>query len=192
MKHLDDGRLGDAVDGRIARADAEHLEACAECRTQLAALSAVLQQVTDVEAPAPSPLFWEHFRGRVARAIDEPEPARALWTMGAPFRWLTSAAALLTVALVAITLSIDPRIPSDPGVAVPASAVAAADADNVDQDEAWALVRSLAEDLDYESAHDAGVAPAPGAVERAAVELTPSEQTALVELLEQAMKRTDS
>ena len=192
MKHLDEGRLADAIDGRMDRADVIHLESCDPCRTQLAELRAVLEQVTAVPAPPPSPLFWEHFRARVARAIDEPGAMPSAWTIGARFRWLTAASAILTVALVLLTMSIDPGTPGDPVVAVSGSAAAGTDVDDVEQDEAWALVRSLAEDLDFESVHDAGVAPAPGAVDRAAVELTPSEQTALVELLEQEMKRTDS
>lgn len=192
MTHLDEGRLGEALDGRMDRADVIHLESCAACRTQLAELRAVLEQVAAVPIPPPSPLFWEHFRTRVARAIDEPGAMSSAWPIDAGFRWLTAASAVLTLALVLVTISIDPGTRADPAVAVSGSATASTGVDDMEQDEAWALVRSLAADLDFESVHDAGVAPAPGAVDRAAVELSPSEQTALVELLEQEMKRTDS
>ena len=62
----------------------------------------------------------------------------------------------------------------------------------MDADEAWSLVRSVADDLDYDAVREAGVAPASGAVDLAATELSPSEQTALVKLLEEELKRTDS
>ena len=192
MKHLDEERLGEALEGTMAPGDAAHLDACATCRTEFEALRAVLQQVTHVEAPAPSPLFWAHFRARVTEAIDAAGLPAASWLAGPRFRWLTAASAAMTMALVTLTLSIDPKPANAPDEAASASVPVPAEVDDLDQDEAWALVRSLAEDLDVESAHDAGVSPAPGSVERAAEELSATERTALVQLLEQEMKRTDS
>ena len=191
MKHLDEERLGEALEGRMAPGDAAHLDACATCRTQLEELRAVLEQVMHVEVPPPSPLFWAHFRPRVAHAIDAPVLPPASWLAGPGFRWLTAASAV-TIALVALTLSTTPKPTKAPDAVASATVPLTPEVDDVDQDEAWALVRSLAEDLDVESAHDAGVSPAPGSVERAAEELSATERTALVQLLEQEMKRTDS
>ena len=192
MKHLDEERLGEALEGTVAPGDAAHLDACATCRTQLEELRVVLQRLTQVEVPAPAPLFWTHFRTRVAQAIDAPASSRASWFAGPGFRWLAAASAAVTIALVALTLSNDPKPAGAPNAAASATVPFTPEADDVDHDEAWALVRSLAEDLDVESAHDAGVSPAPGSVERAAAELSATERTALVQLLEQEMKRTDS
>jgi hypothetical protein len=58
-----------------------------------------------------------------------------------------------------------------------------------DEDAAWALVRSLADDLHYDDALAAGVQPAPGSVERAATELPEAERAELVRLLRNEMKR---
>ena len=188
MKHLDDQRLVDAAEGRLDALDLPHLESCGACQAQVSELRAVLMRVATVEEPVPSPLFWEHFRSRIVDALTPgPAPARA----GAGFRWLTAATSAVTVALVMLAVVVRPpdveRVPPQE-----VSSPLQADTDDIDADEAWALVRSMAEDLEYEDARAAGVAPASGALDRAALELSPAEQTALIRLLEEEMKRTDS
>lgn len=186
MTHLDDERLMKAIDGPRDAADAAHLDVCDSCRAQVEELRAVMARVTSVADPIPSPLFWEHFRARISDAIASgPPPADRV---SAGFRWLTAASALVTAALVVGTLGL--RTPENDSAA-PRIVAGAQPADDIDADEAWSLVRSVADDLDYESVRDAGVTPASGALDRAAMELTPSEQTALVKLLEEEMKRTD-
>ena len=194
MTHLDDERLLDAAEGRLARAAVAHLETCASCRAQVGELQDVLAQVALVEEPAPSPLFWEHFRARVSAGL---EPVSQLPAPRIPFgfRWLSGAALAVTLALVTFA-AIATRSSSGAGDAPLLTAEAPRpreDAlEDLAEDEAWMLVRSLADDLDYDTAREAGVTPAPGALERAAAELSASEQSALIDLLEQEMKRTDS
>lgn len=195
MTHLDDEQLLDAAEGRHEAASAAHLEGCPSCHAQVRELRDVLSQVALVESPAPSPLFWDHFRNRIRGALDPvPEsslPAGSLFG----FRWLSVASVALTLALVtaaALTTrqTVDPI--GGPRGTVDSSSSQPASVDDLDEDEAWALVRSLADDLDYDVAREAGVAPAPGALERAAAELSATEQSALIRLLEEEMKRTDS
>lgn len=193
MKHLDDERLVDAAEGRLEAVAALHLEGCASCQAQVSELRAVLTRVVAVEDPEPSPLFWGHFRARVSDAI-VPDPAPAGIRRSAGFRWLTAATSAATIALIVLTVvGRGPNVePVQQDVAARSMAASYPETDDLDADEAWLLVRSVADDLDYEAAREAGVAPASGALERAALELSPSEQTALVKLLEEEMKRTDS
>ena len=51
-------------------------------------------------------------------------------------------------------------------------------------------MRSVAADLDYDAAMEAGIVPRPGAIERAAVELDDDERAELVRLIEAELKRT--
>lgn len=193
MTHLDDERLLDAAEGRPDRAAAAHLDACPSCRAQVRGLRDVLARVALVEDPAPSPLFWEHFRARVSEALDTAPPPSAQRTAFG-FRWLSAATVALTLALVAFAVVArgPGRAPVDAPLISAGPASPYEPAEDLAEDEAWALVRSLADDLDYDAAREAGVAPAPGAVERAAAELSAPEQSALIRLIEEEMKRTDS
>jgi hypothetical protein len=193
MTHLDDEQLLDAAEGRLEAAAAAHAEGCPSCHAQVRELRDVLAQVALVESPAPSPLFWDHFRARVRTALDPAsQPARSRSPFGFP--WLSVASAALTLVLVTAA-AITTRPGGDP-VEVPRGAAEASSqpgsVEDLGDDEAWALVRSLAEDLDYDMAREAGVTLAPGALERAAAELSATEQSALIRLLEEEMKRTDS
>lgn len=207
MQHLDDTQLVDAVDGRPDAAAAAHADACAQCRARLAEMRRMLGALAAVDVPEPSPLFWDHFPSRVTRAIDVP---------AAPQRWFTagrlvwsSAAALVVVALLLVPRVMSPTSDEPLPDAVvnrvePASAKAPAGEpglvsnplepwsadDDLEADEAWALVRSVAEDIDYEDAHQIGVAPRAGSIERAAMELSDSERAELARLIEQELKRT--
>jgi hypothetical protein len=61
---------------------------------------------------------------------------------------------------------------------------------NLDDDEEWALVRLVAEDLQWEEAQDAGLNPRPGSMERAALEMSPIERQELARLIEDELKGT--
>lgn len=119
MRHLTHEEILDAVEpdrgGRAAadraRTDA-HLHECAECRAQVSALTGLLREVSAVDVPEPSPLFWEHFSRRVSDSVRESAdvPAREAWwrrvlPAGAvPWRWVAS----VGVALVALVLFFGP------------------------------------------------------------------------------------
>ena len=62
--------------------------------------------------------------------------------------------------------------------------------DDLDEDEAWAVVRAAAEDLDADAAAAAGLAPPAGSAERLAAQLTAEEQAELIRLVETELKRS--
>jgi hypothetical protein len=194
MQHLDDTQLVDAVDGRLDEAAAAHADACEQCRARLTELRRMLGALAAVDVPEPSPLFWDHFPSRVSRAIDVP---------AAPQRWFTPARLVWSsaAALVVVAVLLVPRVMSPAGEGppeghgdststVPNSLEPWPADDDLEADEAWALVRSVAEDIDYEDAHQIGVAPRAGSIERAAMELSDSERAELARLIEQELKRT--
>jgi hypothetical protein len=61
--------------------------------------------------------------------------------------------------------------------------------DNADDDEAWAIVRAAAIDLNWDEVHAAGISAHPGDVETVALELTEDERVELARLLDKDLKR---
>ena len=77
-------------------------------------------------------------------------------------------------------------------VIVPATSAATADGlvpDDADTDEAWAVVRAAAIDLNWDDAHEAGISAHPGDVERVVLELSADERVELARLLDKDLKR---
>ena len=58
----------------------------------------------------------------------------------------------------------------------------------IETDEAWALVRALAEDLDHDEMAGEGLSPRPGAANHLTSELTAAERNELARLLEEQLK----
>jgi hypothetical protein len=73
--HPGDDALLDVVEGNASVEAESHVARCAECARRVSDVRAGLAMAGAADAPEPSPLFFEHFRGRVASAIDAP-PAR--------------------------------------------------------------------------------------------------------------------
>jgi hypothetical protein len=67
--------------------------------------------------------------------------------------------------------------------------VAQAATDDVEVDEAWALVRAVAEDVFWEDVTGAGISARPGSAERAVMDLTEAERGELAALLEEELRR---
>jgi hypothetical protein len=61
--------------------------------------------------------------------------------------------------------------------------------DDLDSDEAWAVVRAAAADLGWEDADAAGISAHPGDVENAALQLDSAERGELARLLDEDLKR---
>lgn len=93
--HPGDDALLDVTFGAASVETSRHVSACAECAGRIADVRAGLSMAAAAEAPEPSPLFWDAFRGRVAAAIDAP-PARPRYA-----RFLLPAV-LATAATVAV------------------------------------------------------------------------------------------
>jgi hypothetical protein len=111
-RHLEDDALLDVLEGVASVEATRHAKECAECAPRVAEARAGLSMAAGAEAPEPSPLFWDAFRGRVASAIEAPPARRG-------YRGFVLPAFLATAAIVAaITfLPLDGPAP----VAVPAS-----------------------------------------------------------------------
>jgi hypothetical protein len=195
MRHLTDDEAAAMAAGDERETHASHLAACATCTAQVAACRATLRAVAAVDVPEPPPLFWAAFSARVGAAIDTP-PARA-WSVAPARTWAGLAAVLLLAAALVFLLPRDPGIETAdspvteqavpaPGTEPHADETAALWPEN---DEAWEVVRSVAADVDYEAVRDEGIAPRPGALERAALELDADERAELVRLIQAELKR---
>jgi hypothetical protein len=170
-----------------------HVETCARCREQAEILRAMHAVAATDQIPEPSPLFWDHFSARVSERMHrEPLPApSARWTRGPFATWAAAAAiAVLLISTLAWRATLHapaPRVPEQ--VSVPADFAAAEPVDDLDSDEAWAVVRAATADLVWEEAHAAGITPRPGDVEAEALHLNAAERRELERLLDEDMKR---
>jgi hypothetical protein len=186
MKHLtDDGAAALAL-GEGDPAHAAHAAECAACAARVRACADALRDVAALDVPDPSPLFWTQFANRVANAVTEAEAddhrSGTMAPAHAPVHAWMGIAAALVLAVAALLVSSRPQPPAvqDAGL-TPSADIWLASAD--DEDEAWAVVQSVASDLHYEDVRDAGIAPRPGALDRAAAEMTDDERAELIRLL---------
>jgi hypothetical protein len=62
--------------------------------------------------------------------------------------------------------------------------------DDIETDEAWAVVRTAAEGLEWDEAHAVGISARPGSAEGVALELSAEERAELARLIGTEMKRT--
>ena len=201
MMHLTDAEFVDLVDGVLPEVRAAHVDRCDSCRSQAAAMRAVLARAVADDVPEPSPLFWTHLSHRVKETIAIQTIDRRGW-----FAWVRqgrvwpAAAALATFVLVVGIWRVLPTsghraaVAALPMAASPSTATASAvnDADvddDIDADEAWALVRTVADDVPWDQTHDAGISARPGSAERVALQLTPAERKELARLLEDELRR---
>ena len=201
MKHLTPTAFVDLLESASALSPdrRRHLETCADCRAQLETLRETRTAAFEDADAGPSPLFWDHFSARVAEAIrNEPVPsALAPWRRAPLMTWATAAS--IVVLLIAITVwrtTLHAPAPaatiarqSPPPDAATAVSPTDAAADDVDADEAWAVVRAAAIDLDWDEVHSAGISAHPGDVESVAMELSAEERLELARLLDENLKR---
>ncbi len=198
MAHLSEAEFVDWVDGTLPSARASHVDTCATCRSQAERLRLDLTVIADRREPIPepSPLFWDHLSQRVRESVRDVESAprqshwfaRQLWTA------VAGSAIALVVAIALWTAPRDPnpaeRTQTSGSPAerqtLPAEPVHVA----LEEDQEWALVRTVADDLQWENAHEAGLSARPGAAERVALEMSPEERQELARLLEDDLKRT--
>ena len=216
MKHLTEAELVDLVDGALAPSRSVHLVACDTCRAAEAELREMLRRTGEVQIPEPSPLFWKHFSARVhegVRGVEVGEGSRWVgWFVGPAFvssrRWALGGTVLTLVLVAAVWRASAPapgrvalmttasvssaESSSQPGGLVRDSPIPGAlidDAFDPDTDEAWALVRTVADDLSWDDAAAEGVGVRPGSAERAMMTLTVDERSELVRLLQAETKQ---
>jgi anti-sigma factor RsiW len=88
-----DNELGDAVRLQVS----SHLETCAECRNQLAALQAADAMIRDSDAVEPSATFERSFWGKVSALERRKNPAWKQWLQPG---WRPAVAVGLTAGIV--------------------------------------------------------------------------------------------
>jgi hypothetical protein len=213
MRHLTPRELVDYVEGALAPDRAAHVDTCADCRSKGASLGDTLstaQATKTIDVPEPSPLYWEHLSARVREAVAQEDAREAgwlAWLRHSPQAWAAASAAL-TIALVVLAWRASAPEPG-PRPATVASRPAAPETaaidpspdvepDDLNADEAWALVRTLADEVewvesdDVDFGHETWLTARPGSAERFALSLTPAELSALAQILETELKRTRS
>jgi len=203
--HLDATELVDALDSTLTASRLQHLETCAPCRDRADELRLVMTsaRVADGEdVPEPAPLFWDQFSARVRDAVaGEPAPRPAFWQFLALPRVSLAAAALAAIVIVSVALWQTAERETDPAVTSTAASAGISDlaadeaADDFDSDEAWALVRAMADEIAPDDLDGEGMSSGPGAAEHLVLRLNEQERVELARLLEEQTKRpakTDS
>jgi hypothetical protein len=201
MTHFTDDEFVDLMDDVMPSARRAHLQKCDACRAQAGAMGAVLARAVDSkdsDVPEPSPLFWDHLSARVRDAVAA--PALPTWR---DRMWSPGAAWTAGLASVALAVAVSHSMLPHATLTLPPSAVAinvlnaptargataVEPADDIETDEAWALVRSVADQVGWDEAHDAGISTRPDAAERMTLELSAREQSELARLLQRELAR---
>jgi hypothetical protein len=195
--HLNAEALVDIAEGTRPESAAPHLAACELCRAQVRELRAMMLAAQDVEVPEPSPLFWDHLSSRVSRAVAEEGPRLALFSFLRTRTFQASAFVAVMALLVAVVLT--PRIPAPVPASIDAPApgsVAEADIGlelirdvTSDDDASLTVVASLTDDVDMETAREAGLAPR-GSAEHAVTHMSAGELRELGRLLQEELARS--
>jgi hypothetical protein len=197
MRHFHPDELVDLADGTRSEAGEPHLLTCPVCRRQLADARAMISAVAAVTVPEPSPLFWDHLSARVHQAVvAEGAPHRVSWLQVQSWsRFVVPVSVGVFAALVlavALTTRLG-RVPRDS--AAPPEIVAAGEvARSVEpvalaDDPSLELVADLTEDMDWNTAREAGFAPRRGALDRAVSHLDDVERRELQRLLKEELAR---
>jgi len=201
--HLSDSEFIDLIDGTLPAGRGAHLDGCEVCSAQAAQLAVSLADVRHIDVPEPPAFFWAQLSARVNAAVagEAARPASIRW-QSAPIRGLALAAVAVIVAALAVlpqvrsavlpqtrsNLSTAPRVTIDStGAAAESVPADAVDFNALDTDEAWALVRTLAADLDDEEMRDEGVSAGDDALEHLTAQLTDAERTELARLLQEQL-----
>lgn len=195
MKHLSRAEFVDLIESSpsLPAERAQHIETCAQCREDADVLRAMHSLAAADDIPEPSPLFWDHFSGRVAEELRR-EPLPTPPTRWIPVPFATWAAAGTIVVLLISTVvwrttlhAPAPHVPTQ--VSASPDFVTMEPVDDLDNDEAWAVVRAATADLAWEDAHAAGITPRPGEVEKEALQLNAAERAELERLIDEDVKR---
>ena len=209
MTHLLDTEFVEFAEGTLPAARASHLDGCAECRAQAEAVSAALREVTAVEMPEPSPLFWDHFSTRVRDEVAHEVPDQAPSWVTVGIRVLMPLVAAVAVVIGVFSGALLPRwmqgtrpdarltsshATADAGIAVPPP-VTGLELDSttaVDPQNAgvWDTLTAAASDMSVDEAHAAGMGVRPGAVDHAVEHMNQAELTELGRLLKDELKRS--
>lgn len=197
MTHLSDAELVDAAEHGRAIAPNPHLETCDRCRSTVDRLAAAMREISAIEVPEPSPLFWDHLSSRMhdAVAAEPSAPRLSGWLTLAPWMQMVAFCAIViavaSIAWVARSSRVTASAVSMASVSLPAApSKTAASTDTVASanDPAWAVVSAAADDLSGDGTPSAGFAVRPAAIDTAVQQLTPQEREELRRLLQGELK----
>jgi hypothetical protein len=178
-RHLTSHELIDLLDGTLDRPRAAHIEACADCREQAAALRRVMTELGTDEVPEPSPLFWEHFSARVRQATAEADaPAPGLARVWRPAAVLLGACAVGLLVAAVLWWPAGGR-PASPDVRV---GVISVDEPILADDGPWTFIVLAAESVAWDEAAD-DFAVAPDVADEAVASLSPAERAELARII---------
>ena len=140
-----------------------------------------------LDVPEPSPLFWDHFPGRVRAAVDAaPQAEPAPW-------WTRRAFALAMAVAIAGTASFWAWSRQASDIAPEAAPVEIADGavtgstDVDDEDAGWQVVGAVAATAGVDALSEAGFGVAPGGAEAAIDALSDLQRAELMTLLQAEM-----
>jgi len=195
--HLADQELVDALDGTLDARRLAHVSTCASCTMQLEEFRTIAGEAGAAGVPEPPAFFWTQLSARVRASVAE-EPRPGSWSLSWR-RWSRPAAAIaaavVVTGIVVPVTGLWPRTATNSEPPVAAALQIQDDGDagedvfaEIDTDEAWALVRALAEDLDHDEMEGEGVSARPGAVNYLTSELSAAERIELARLLEEQLK----
>ncbi len=207
MSHLSDIELVDVIEDRHEARLAAHVADCTACRERVAELRGVLLATRELDAPEPSPLFWDLFSERLrARLSREPASSRgwrSLWDH--QFGHLGRLGAATAVGLtVAFLLVVVPNGELWRGAGSPDGSVdglprtldgdqrAASPMLPPDGGAEWMLLVLVTDGMSWDEAGEVGLGVGPGLVEGAVEQLSAGERRRLAELLRAELDATQS
>jgi len=200
MKHLTEHEIVDLVEHAGISRHEEHVSACERCRARVAMMRDAIARIAEADVPEPSPLFWEHLSARVREGVEDIIPD-SWWrsiVRSPALNWSVAGALVMLIVVGGVwrRSTQQPAISTAPAIATAATSTldaAGSDLDDIgtlDNDAAWGLVRTVADDLSWDDTIAAGVAVAPGSADRAIRSLTVAERAELVSLLQSEIKHS--
>jgi hypothetical protein len=194
MTHLSPAEFVDLIDGALPPSREAHVESCADCRSQAAALQSVLRDAARIAVPDPSPFFWDRLSARIRASVAESAPVSGIRRV-VP---LASAAALIVALVGGAWLARNAGAPPPAVRVVPTPAVerpramldeSALDAAN---GEVWDVLTSVAADMAIDEAAAAGMTVHPAAIDGAVQKMSPDERKELARLLQSELKHSSN
>jgi hypothetical protein len=203
MRHLTAAQLVDVAEGAATASSQRHVRSCDACQRHVTDLQTAMLAVAGMDAPEPSPLFWDHLSSRVHDAVVVESGVRAATTQdrltmqGARLvTWLAVRPAAIISGVVALVAAVAlllqagrPASMPTPSAQAPVVAERPSDAASVGDDPSLAFVANLAGDLDWEGALEAGLTTHVGVDDDAVSQLTSGERGELRQLLRGELAR---
>jgi hypothetical protein len=189
--HLKPEELVDLAEGTRPESTAPHLAGCESCRRSLADLRSTMTELASDDVPEPSPLYWNQLSARVHEAVAAERIERPFWSgLFAWARVLIPVSALAAAAVVVLAVAAGTRTtPLAPffveRVSSPQPAVGERLLDSLQlaDDPSLGLVADLAGGIDWDTAHEAGLAQR-GSAEHAVSHMNDAELRELRRLLQ--------